>query len=98
MPLVPPQEEEQMQRALVLFFAVIVSMIIPGLATTQTQNTGGSGQAAAMAESASVFLATLTSDQRAKITHRFDDDGARMNWSIWPPPAEHEGLLVAALT
>jgi hypothetical protein len=69
-----------------------------GPATTQTQHRGVSGQAAAMSESASAFLATLTSSQRAKIIHRFDDDAARTNWSIWPPPSEHEGLLVAVLT
>ncbi len=43
------------------------------------QRADGSGQAAAMTESASAFLATLTSDQRAKIIHPLDDDAARTN-------------------
>jgi hypothetical protein len=51
-----------------------------------------------MSETASAFLSTLSSEQRAKVVHRFDDDGARTNWLIWPPPSEHEGVLVAALT
>ncbi|HWH22858.1 MAG TPA: DUF3500 domain-containing protein [Allosphingosinicella sp.] len=87
-----------MRRSVLAFFAIFASLVMQGPATTQTQQIGGYGQAAAMAESASAFLASLTPAQRARIVHRFEDDAARMNWSIWPPPAEHEGLLVAALT
>ena len=88
-----------MRRSVLVFFAMLASLVVSGPVTTQTQNTGRNGQAAEMAESASAFLATLTSDQRAKIVHRFDDDAARANWSYWPPdPSEREGLLIAALT
>ena len=86
-----------MRRSVLALFAIFASLL-HGPATTQPQYVGGKGQAAAMAESASAFLATLSSDQRAKIVHSFEDDAARMNWSIWPPPAQHEGLLVALLT
>jgi hypothetical protein len=52
-----------------------------------------------MAESASAFLATLTSDQRAKIVHRFDDDAARTGWSNFPPGrGDNDGLMVSVLT
>jgi hypothetical protein len=68
-------------------------------APTVPAQSGGNGQAAAMSESASAFLATLTPDQRAKIVHRFDDDAARTNWSNLPPTqADGDGLLVAVLT
>ncbi len=87
-----------MQRRVLVFFAIFASLVMHGSATTQTQRTVASGQAAAMADSASAFLETLTSDQHAKIIRRFDDDAARMNWSIWPPSSEHEGLLIAVLT
>lgn len=87
-----------MQRSVLVFFVIFASFVIHGSAITQTQQARGNEQASAMAESASAFLATLTSDQRARIVHRFDDDATRMNWIIWPPPSEHEGLLVAFLT
>jgi hypothetical protein len=52
-----------------------------------------------MAETASAFLATLTSDQRAKIVHPFDDDAARTGWSNLPPgESDGDGLMVAVLT
>jgi hypothetical protein len=87
-----------MKRSVLVFFAISASLVMHGSATTQTPRAAESGQAAVMSESASAFLATLTTDQRVKIIHRFDDDAARVSWSIWPPPSEHEGLLVAFLT
>jgi hypothetical protein len=93
-----PTWGEQMHKSVLAFFALLASLVAQGPATPRKQPVGGSGQAAAMAESAAAFLATLTSDQRAKVMHPFEDDSARMNWIIWPPPSEHEGVSVAALT
>ena len=87
-----------MHKAVLASVALLASLAVQGPGATQKTPVGASGQAAAMAESASAFLATLSSDQRARVMHRFDDDSARTNWIIWPPPSEHEGVLVAALT
>ena len=87
-----------MRRSVLAFFVIVASLAMHGPGTTQNQNGGRIGQSAAMTESAAAFLATLSSGQRAKIVHPFDDDAARMNWIIWPPPSDHEGVLVAALT
>ena len=88
-----------MTRVVVAVLALLGSSAVQAPVTIQPKNGLGSGHAAAMAESSSAFLETLTPDQRARISHRFDDDAARVNWSIWPPdPSGHEGLLVAVLT
>jgi hypothetical protein len=80
-------------------FALLAVVAMHKPATTHAQPAAGSGQAAAMAESASAFLATLTSDQRAKIVHPFEDDAARTGWSNFPPgPGDRDGLMVAFLT
>jgi hypothetical protein len=88
-----------MQKSVLALSAIIASFLMQAPANIDPRQTGGTGQAAAMSESVSAFLATLAPDQRAKIGHRFDDDAARTNWSNWAPnPSEHEGLLVATLT
>jgi hypothetical protein len=88
-----------MRRSVLVLFAVLASLAMSGPVTTQTQNARRSGQAVAMAESASAFLATLTDEQRARIVRPFEDDAARTNWSYWPPdPSEREGLLIAGLS
>jgi Spy/CpxP family protein refolding chaperone len=88
-----------MQRSVLAFLAIVASIAMQAPAPTGPQPGGGSGQAAAMAESASAFLATLTPSQRAKIVHSFEDDAARTNWSNLPPtPEDRDGLLVAVLT
>lgn len=88
-----------MHRPVLALLAVVASLAMQAPGTSDPQQSGGSGQAAAMPESASAFLASLTPAQRAKVMHRFDDDAARTNWSNFPPTREdRDGLLVAVLT
>lgn len=88
-----------MRRSAIAFLAIFASLVMQTPAATDTQQSGGNGQAAPMAESASAFLATLTSGQRTKMVHRFDDNEARTNWSNLPSNEyNRDGLAVADLS
>ena len=67
----------------------LVAAFFAGSAKAQTRS------AAAMAEAANKFLASLTSEQKAKATLRFEDE-ERFNWDEAPRP--RKGIPLKELT
>ena len=62
-----------------LAIAAPVLLSIPSLAATQQ-----TASTTDIVRAANTFLATLTAEQRQKVTYAFDDAAQRMRWSNFP--------------
>lgn len=80
-------------------FALGAALVMAAPAAAHPSHPSATPRAAAIAATASAFVAALSPAQRAQVVRRFDDDAARTNWSNLPSNLyARDGLAVGELS